>query len=224
MDIKINEERITWDPKRLLIAGYTGKDQDSVKRHIEELKEIGVPAPPRVPMIYDLTTELLTTENSISVVRKDTSGEAEVVLVQIQGKWFIGLGSDHTDRVLEAVNIQKSKQVCSKPISAQFWSLDEVENRWDEIEIKSWVIMNGEEREYQLGKLEAFLSPKELLSIIRERGYDSEDMVVFCGTLPLLAGEFIFGDTFRAELYDRLTDRRIELSYDIKILKDAEEV
>ena len=91
MRIGIKGEEITIEPKRLLIAGYTGKDQESVKRHIEELKEIGVPAPPTVPMIYDLATGLLTTEPTLSVVRNDSSGEAEPVLVQYQGKWFRGM-------------------------------------------------------------------------------------------------------------------------------------
>lgn len=222
MFLEINGEKISWEPKRLLIAGYTAKDQESVKAHINELLEIGVPAPPRVPMIYDLTPDLLTTDETISVVRKDSSGEAEAVLAQIQGKWYLGIGSDHTDRILEAYSVQKSKQVCCKPVSQQFWPLDSVEERWDEIEMRSWMVLDGVEHEYQTGKLGAFLSPKELLQIIDERGYAGEDMAVFCGTLPIINGHFLYGETFRAELYDRLTDQRIRLFYDVHILKDAE--
>ncbi|MDQ7864648.1 DUF2848 family protein [Peribacillus frigoritolerans] len=65
------------------------------------MKEIGVPAPPQVPMIYDLSTNLITTNNSISVIQESSSGEAEVVIMKIEGKWYLGLGSDHTDRGLE---------------------------------------------------------------------------------------------------------------------------
>ena len=224
ININVCGKNIVADPKRLLIAGYTGKDQESVKKHIEELKEIGVPAPPQVPMIYDLSTNLITTNRSISVIQESSSGEAEVVIMKIEGKWYLGLGSDHTDRELETVSIQKSKQVCSKPISTQFWPLDDVESRWDEIEMRSWMIVDGVKKEYQTGKLGEFLQPKELLKIIGERGYNSEDMIVFCGTLPIKGGEFIYGEAFSAELYDPLTHNKVELNYQVHILVDAEVV
>jgi hypothetical protein len=224
ININVCGRNIVADPKRLLIVGYTGKDQESVKKHIDELKEIGVPAPPQVPMIYDLSTNLITTNNSISVIQESSSGEAEVVIMKIVGKWYLGLGSDHTDRGLEKVSIQKSKQVCSKPISTQFWALDDVKDRWDDIEMRSWMIVDGVKNEYQAGKLGEFLHPEELLKIIEERGYDSEDMIVFCGTLPIINGEFIYGEAFSAELYDRLTDNKIQLNYQVHILVDAEVV
>lgn len=224
MNIIVSGKKMEATPKRLLIAGYTGKDQASVKKHIDELREIGVPAPPQVPMIYDVSTNLLTTSSSISVVQESSSGEAEVVIMNVKGKWYVGLGSDHTDRELEKLSIQKSKQVCSKPISTQFWLLDDIESRWDDIEMRSWMIVNGEKKEYQTGTLGEFLHPKELIKIITERGYYSEDLMVFCGTLPIVTGEFIYGDGFSAELYDALTDRKIQLDYKVHILTDAEVV
>ncbi|MED3873371.1 DUF2848 family protein [Lysinibacillus capsici] len=224
MNIIVSGKKMEATPKRLLIAGYTGKDQASVKKHIDELREIGVPAPPQVPMIYDVSTNLLTTSPSISVVQESSSGEAEVVIMNVKGKWYVGLGSDHTDRELEKLSIQKSKQVCSKPISTQFWLLDDIESRWDDIEMRSWMIVNGEKKEYQTGTLGEFLHPKELIKIITERGYYSEDLMVFCGTLPIVTGEFIYGDGFSAELYDALTDRKIQLDYKVHILTDAEVV
>ena len=45
------------------------------------------------------------------------------MLLNIEGEWYVGIGSDHTDRVLEAVSIRKSKQVCAKPISKELWPL-----------------------------------------------------------------------------------------------------
>lgn len=224
MNIIVSGKSMEASPKRLLIAGYTGKDQASVKKHIDELREIGVPAPPQVPMIYDVSTNLLTTSPSISVVQESSSGEAEVVIMNVEGKWYVGLGSDHTDRELEKLSIQKSKQVCSKPISTQFWLLDDIESRWDDIEMRSWMFVNGEKKEYQTGTLGEFLHPKELIKIITERGYYSEDLMVFCGTLPIVTGEFIYGDGFSAELYDALTDRKIQLDYKVHILTDAEVV
>ncbi|UFJ41999.1 DUF2848 domain-containing protein [Brevibacillus humidisoli] len=214
---------IRWSPQRLVIAGYTAKDQAAVKQHIDELRELGVPAPRRVPMIYDVSPELLQTAEEITVVRNDSSGEAEAVLLDVDGRWYIGLGSDHTDRVLEAVSIQKSKQACGKPIAKEVWLLDSISDRWDEIEMRSWVTVDGEERLYQSGKLGAFLNPDELLAIVRERGYAAPGIALFCGTLPLVEGQFQFGESFRAELLDERNNRSIQLSYQIKHLKDAEQ-
>lgn len=223
MKIHSNGIELQWKPARLIIAGYTGKDQKAVQQHIDELKELGIPAPPRIPMIYDLSPELMQVTEEITVVHNHSSGEAEAVLLDVNGKWYLGLGSDHTDRVLEATSIQKSKQVCLKPISSQVWPLDQVRDYWDEIEMESWVIKDGVRHEYQKGKLGSFLNPDELLHILRERDYESKGMAVFCGTLPLHNGTFHYGGTFVAELRDPKNGNKIQLKYDMKLLKDAEE-
>jgi Protein of unknown function (DUF2848) len=223
MKFHVDRKEINWEPENFYIAGYTAKDQGALKDHIEELEKIGVPAPPRVPMIYHLSPELLRTETVVSTIRNDASGEVEVVLLNIEGEWHVGIGSDHTDRVLEAVSVQKSKQVCAKPISNELWPLSSIEDHWDEIELKSWYSIKGEETLYQSGKLDAFLSPKELLEIVEERGYPTSEIALFCGTLPIISSEFLYGESFRAELYDSKTNKKIELFYQTKILRDSEE-
>ncbi|GGF93087.1 DUF2848 family protein [Paenibacillus abyssi] len=223
MEFQCEGRTINWAPERLVIAGYTGKDQASVRKHIQELETLGVPAPKQVPMLYDLSPELLQTSESMRVVRNDSSGEAEVVLLDINGVWYIGLGSDHTDRVLETVSVQKSKQVCAKIISKQLWTLDSIMKHWDEIELKSWVQENGVETVYQSGSLGAFLGPEHLLDLVAKRGYLSSNMALYCGTLPLRRETFHFGGTFKAELFDRKNDRKITFTYETKLLKDAEE-
>lgn len=74
-------------------------------------------------MIYDISTNLLTTDQSISVVQESSSGEAEVIIMSVKGKWYVGLGSDHTDRELEKVSIQKSKQVWQRSLSLHSFGL-----------------------------------------------------------------------------------------------------
>lgn len=224
MKFYINGKEINWEPKNLIIAGYTAKDQDALRAHIEELEKIGVPAPQTVPMIYQLSPELLSTETEISIVRNDSSGEVEIVLLNIEGEWYVGIGSDHTDRVLEAVSIQKSKQVCAKPISKELWPLSSIEDHWDDLQLKSWYSVNGEVQLYQSGKLEEFLSPKELIEIVEARGYSTSETALFCGTPPIISNEFLYGEEFKAELYNARNDQKIKLSYQTKILKDAEVV
>lgn len=222
MEFQYERTQVEWAPQRLVIAGYTNKDQESVKHHIEELKELGIPAPRQVPMMYDLAPELLSNSDVISVVGNDSSGEAEVVLLDIDGTWYIGLGSDHTDRVLEAVSIQKSKQVCAKMISKQLWSFESIAEHWDEIEMNSWVQVDGKEVLYQSGALSAFLNPMDLLEIVKQRGYDSPGIALFCGTLPLKTEKFYFGGMFKAELHDKINNRKLTINYETKILKDSE--
>lgn len=223
MQLQSNGNLLEWEPARLIIAGYTGKDQKAVQHHIDELKELGIPAPPRVPMIYDLSPELLQVTAEITIVQNHSSGEAEAVLLDIDGTWYLGLGSDHTDRVLEASSIQKSKQVCLKPVSSHVWPLEQVREHWDDIEMESWVVQGGVHHLYQRGTLGSFLNPDELFAILRERDYVSEGMAVFCGTLPLHSGTFLFGETFLATLRDPKTGSTIQLTYNSKLLKDAEE-
>lgn len=218
----VGNKEINWQPENLIIAGYTAKDQKSLRAHIKELEEIGVPAPPTVPMIYQVSPELLSVEDTVSTVRNDASGEAEFVLVNIGDDWYVGIGSDHTDRVLEATSIQKSKQVCLKPISNELWRLEDIKDVWDKIEIKSWYYVDGEKQLYQTGSLGDFLTPEELLKIIEDRGYSTSNAAIFCGTPPIISNKFIYGEEFQAELYDPINNKKINFSYKIKILKDAE--
>ena len=44
----------------LVVAGYTGRDEASVKKHIDELAAIGVAPPETVPAFYELPASLAT--------------------------------------------------------------------------------------------------------------------------------------------------------------------
>ena len=215
MKFYINGKEINWEPKNLIIAGYTAKDQDALRAHIEELEKIGVPAPQTVPMIYQLSPELLSTETEISTVRNDSSGEVEVVLLNIEGEWYVGIGSDHTDRVLEAVSIQKSKQVCAKPISKELWPLSSIEDHWDDLQLKSWYSVNGEVQLYQSGKLEEFLSPKELIEIVEARDYLHPKRHYFAERLRLYLMNFFTERNLRQNYI--MLEMTKKLSYPIKL-------
>ena len=39
------------------------------------------------------------------------------MLIGWQGRIFVGLGSDHTDRKVEAYSVTVSKQMCDKPMA-----------------------------------------------------------------------------------------------------------
>lgn len=209
-------ETLEIEPRRVLLAGYTGRDRAAVERHIEELKEHGIPAPPRVPTLYPVITGLLTNGREIEVLGDDTSGEAEFVLIVKGGQVYVGVGSDHTDRVLEAHSIIKSKQVCSKVVSPEVWRYDDVKDHWDEIELRSWLTDEGGERVYQDGKVTAMMAPEHLLEFVAERLEDPnrEGIVVYSGTLAAIGG-LSFGKAFRAELRDPTTGRTLTCQYQL---------
>jgi len=63
----------------LVIAGWTGRDEAALRKHIEELEAIGVKPPKTTPIFYRVAASLLTFADEIQVSGPDTSGEVEFV-------------------------------------------------------------------------------------------------------------------------------------------------
>ena len=79
--------------------------------------------------------------------------------------------------------------------------------------------MHGALVEYQSGKLCDILPVEMLKAELDERVGKQEDVVVFCGTVPIM-GEFIFGDLFKAEMYDPVLNRTIACTYKVSVLTE----
>src|SRR5882672_1156028 len=148
----------------LVIAGWTGRDRTAVEYHIAELAAIGVRPPRVVPCFYRVGANLLTTTGEVEVVGEDSSGEVEFVLVAGPESLCVGVGSDHTNRKVEAYGVTVSKQMCPKPIGRELWSFDEVEGHWDRLVLRSHVTRRGKRRLYQEGAVSGMLAPRELLA------------------------------------------------------------
>src|SRR5688500_7388901 len=82
----------------VIVAGYTGRDASAVEAHIAELEAHGVPRPDAVPAFYEVPPSRLVTSPTTIETTVHTSGEVEPVLVVSAAGWWVGLGSDHTDR------------------------------------------------------------------------------------------------------------------------------
>lgn len=206
--------------KRMINAGYVGRDQEEVRRHVEELKREGVPAPETTPAFYPVVPGALTLEGDIEVVGEKTSGEAEFVLLLGGETWYVGVGSDHTDRELEAVSILKSKQVCPNVLCPAVWDYREIRDHWDEMILRGWAIRGNERILYQEAKLGSILSPEELVDLTRSRVRDAdlENAVIYSGTVSILTGGMIFGDGFEAELEDPALGRKLSCPYRVHVL------
>ena len=202
----------------LVIAGWTGRDANALEAHIRELEALGVPRPKATPMFYRVAASLLTQARKIQVVGEDSSGEAEPVLVKVNGQLLLGLGSDHTDRKVEAYDITISKQACAKPLAKTFWPVEEVADHWDEIALRSFVNESGRQALYQEGTLAAIRPPDDLLTryAAQTTGLQSAE-AMFCGTLPVL-GEVRPASVFAIELEDRVLGRSIRHTYEVESL------
>ena len=204
------------DPAAVVIAGFTGRDRPSVEAHLAELRELGVPAPEAVPSFYLATGAAAVQQPRLAVVGADTSGEAEAVLVFDGNDAYLTLGSDHTDRAAEAIDIALSKIACPKPLATGAWRLDEVADHADELEVRSWISSGGEETLYQQGRLGELMALDEVIDATPFAARPDR-FVLFTGTFPAIGG-IRPADHFRASLDDPVTGRSITLDYHIDVL------
>jgi len=215
------EEEFHFEMRRMVNAGYTGRDQEKVRNHIEELKKEGVPAPESTPTAYEMITQLVYFDDEIEVVSERTSGETEYVLLCSGEEVYVGVGSDHTDRELESVSIIKSKQVCPNIMSDRLWRLKEIRGDWDEIVLRGWVKNEeGERVLYQEALLSAMMTPEDLMDFVKNKSIDKslDGTMIFSGTIPILTGKFVYGPYFEAELYNPRTGKRLNCHYQVQVL------
>jgi len=124
--------------EQLVIAGWTGRDEAALRKHIRELEEIGVKPPKTTPIFYRVAAHPLRTASEIQVSGPDTSGEVEFVLLHKPDGLWVTVGSDHTDRKTETIGVSLSKQLCAKPIAKDAWRYDEVKDHWERLMLRSW--------------------------------------------------------------------------------------
>jgi Protein of unknown function (DUF2848) len=193
---------------QLIIAGWTGRDEAALRKHITELEEIGVKPPKTTPIFYRVAASLFTFCDEIQVCGPDTSGEVEFVLIKAE-ELRVAVGSDHTDRKAETIGVSLSKQLCAKPVSSESWRYDEVKPHWEKLVLRSWA--DGEL--YQEGPVTAMRSPEDLMG----RYPLKPGCAMFCGTLAAKGG-IRPAEHFAMELDDPVLNRKLKHQYRVKLL------
>ncbi len=203
---------------RMVNAGFVGRNQDEVQKHVQELAAKGIPAPASTPTLYPVVCRALRMDSSIETYGTKTSGEVEyVLLINNEQDIYVALGSDHTDRHLEEADIPRSKQICPNLITPSVWRLEEVQNHWDDLVLKSQVVKDGQTIEYQEGRLELILPPAQLMDFVRSKIPGPLDKtIIYSGTVGMKTDGFVFGQRFLAQLTDPKLGRSLELAYDIE--------
>jgi hypothetical protein len=206
--------------KNLVVAGWTGRNVAALEAHIKELEAVGVKRPKSVPIFYRNAASLLTTADAIQVMGDKSSGEVEFVLFALDDGMWLGVGSDHTDRQAETINVTLSKQMCAKPVGPKLWRYDEVKPHWDKLMLRSFVPGDGGKRRlYQEGPVTNMRSPEELIKLYTGGDALAPGTAMFCGTFAVHGGISSAG-TFEMELEDPVLGRKLTHSYKIVSLPD----
>ena len=198
---------------QLVIAGWTGRDEAALRKHIRELEEIGVKPPKSTPIFYRVSANLFTHANAIQVSGPDTSGEVEFVLIRTEEGLRVAVGSDHTDRQAETIGVTLSKQLCAKPVSSDSWRYEDVRPHWNRLVLRSFIEEKGRKVLYQEGTVDHMRSPEDLLG-----RYPLEaGQAMFCGTFAAKGG-IRPSTSFEMELEDPVLGRKLTHAYTIKVL------
>jgi hypothetical protein len=212
------KKKMVFEVKRMLNGGYCGRNQEEIKKHMEEVKQLGsTEVFDEIPVFFPVLKDRISFDKEIEVVGTQTSGEAEFAILVAKDKIYIAAASDHTDRDLEKKTILKSKQVAPNILSKEVWDYEEVKDHWDEIWMRAWVKDGGEKKLFQEAKLAALLNPEDQIKIVKERVKGSlEGMVILSGTVGGIKGVSGFSDYFEVELSDELLKRKLSCAYDVK--------
>jgi hypothetical protein len=199
---------------RAVIAGWTGRDPVARDKHIAELEAIGIARPASTPIYYRVAARRLTTVDSIEVSGGETSGEVEFVLIGWQGRTFVGVGSDHTDRKVETYSVTVSKQMCDKPMASVLWEFEDVAGHWDRMILRAFAWIGGARVLYQEGTLNAMLPVAELVRGCFGGAGLPDGCAMFGGTFAAKGG-IRPASRFEFELEDPVLKRKIGHGYDV---------
>jgi 4-hydroxyphenylacetate 3-monooxygenase len=203
-----------FSPAALAVVGFAGRDVATVASHIEELVAQGAPRPHQVPTVWTLPGTLLSEPYDVRLPMPGaTSGEAEAVLLRHDQEWYLAVGSDHTDRIVEQTSLEAAKQACPKIVGTDCWPLNGVLGRWDSLILRSSILLSGRWRPYQFAPLET-LKPVDWY--LERFAAGRADFAVFCGTVPTIGGVVTGTERFRSELIDMQSGAVLTCDYAIE--------
>jgi hypothetical protein len=208
-------DEVMFDCEHLILAGWSARDEASVRGHMAELAEHGVPPPSSFPLFYRVSAYLVSQTDRLEILGPHTSGEIEYVIVAMQDGLWVTVGSDQTDRMAEKYGVALSKQLAGKVLARTLWRLDEVRERWDSLVLRAHSTVGNERVLYQEGALALMRTPDDLMQ--RYGKPLKPGTIMMSGTLNAIGG-IRAGSRFEMQLEDRTAGRSITHAYDISEL------
>jgi hypothetical protein len=125
------------------------------------------------------------------------------------------VGSDHTDRALEATDIPWGKQVAPNIIAPTLWRWRDVAGHWDEVRLESYV----DDRLYQKALVSEFWTPVEMVESVKGRIAEVPGARVFFSGTVVSEGERLdYGLHWSLRMIDPVADRTIRHDYTVRVL------
>jgi hypothetical protein len=214
-------ERRTVDVARVYNLGFTIRDKEKQQRHIDEVVGVHVDWPEKPPIIFPISAWATITESDVPVQYETTSGEVEFVIIDDGRELMIGVGSDHTDRKLEAVDIPWGKQVAPNVIAPTVWRWSDVQDHWDQVSLQSYVGDGTDRVLYQKASAAEFWTPLEMLEGVKGRIAEVEGPKIYLsGTVVSEKETLDYGREWTIRMQDPVAGKSIEHTYNISVLQE----
>lgn len=207
-----DSDEVLFDCEQLILAGWSARDEASVRGHMAELAEHGVPPASTFPLFYRVSATLVSQTDRLEVLGPHTSGEIEYVIVAMDDGLWVTVGSDQTDRKAEQYGVALSKQLAGKVLGRTLWRLDELRDRWDSLMLRAHVLINGERVLYQEGALALMRTPDDLMQ--RYGQTLKPGTIMMSGTLNAIGG-IRPAARFEMQMQDPAERRSITHAYDV---------
>ena len=217
IESKTGKNDLACTVRRLVCAGWVGRDKEELRAHVEELEKIGIPGPGKTPIHMNLSANLVTTADVVEVISGETSGEVEFVFLKMGNEAYVGVGSDHTDRGFEKHSIPASKQMYPKVMSPVVWPYGEVKQHWDSLIIRSWMTLGGKKELYQEDALAAILDVEAILDAMpSDDPLPGDGLVLVSGTVASKMG-MVYGERFDFEMEHPILKRKNSHGYTVQV-------
>lgn len=194
--------------------GYAGRSRADAEKHVEELRELGLPAPTRIPSIFPIPPARVTTSDRLCLPGLDNYGEVEFALIHTADfGWCVAAASDHSDFLVESISTTRAKTVYQDVVSKECWQLSVVSDHWDQLTLTCERLVEGGWETTQSGTVGELLSPQDLIAELELRsGIAAEPgVVILSGTI---GGEILPGaNAWRARLSDPVLQRELVAQY-----------
>lgn len=224
--------------RTICLGRAAGRDLSAMKSVVEKARAKGF-AMYDVPNVCKKSRYLLTNEDTIEVQDRRTGGEVEYALISDRGRVLVTVGTDENDSTLIGLSSEalgkvydpaKSKQMCPAVVARDVWSYDDVKDHWDQLRLRSRVMLDGDENSKRLYQDFPLASLRDPETNFKDFPWLRDD-----GTV-LLSGSFdavpdipaklfaatdkdgTFPDNFEIEIHDPVLNRTISHSFRIQHL------